>query len=174
MLKRKTEIPGLEYLSDLDCSVRPPVALSHRSPYNHFTAADEKIPLPVVHVNNKPQDIVFPSHSRHLPAKQRPSPVESGKSPCAMSIWRLKFCPDSCAKRDILRSAPCQVPNLKPSLRAASKQGAKPVQFTPETVRTVDNCAHLLDDSQARPASAFGGRKRRRRRTRSAPDRLTV
>jgi hypothetical protein len=100
MLKRKTEIPGLEYLSDLDCSVRPPVALSHRSPYNHFTAADEKIPLPVVHVNNKPQDIVFPSHSRHLPAKQRPSPVESEKSFCTVTIWRLKCSTDACAKFD--------------------------------------------------------------------------
>jgi hypothetical protein len=27
--------------------------------YNPLTAADEKIPLPVVHVNNKPQYLVF-------------------------------------------------------------------------------------------------------------------
>jgi hypothetical protein len=27
--------------------------------YNLLTAADEKIPLPVVHVNNKPQYLVF-------------------------------------------------------------------------------------------------------------------
>jgi hypothetical protein len=29
--------------------------------YNLFTAADEKIPLSVVHVNNKPQYLVFSS-----------------------------------------------------------------------------------------------------------------
>ena len=52
---------------------------------------------------------------------------------------------------------PCLIPNLKPSLRVASKQGAKPVQFTPESVRTVDNRAHLFDESQAPTASAFAG-----------------
>jgi hypothetical protein len=37
--------------------------------YNLFNAADEKIPLSMVHVNKKPQHLVFSLHSRHLPAK---------------------------------------------------------------------------------------------------------
>jgi hypothetical protein len=36
-----------------------PVALDVGSRYNLLTAADEKIPLPVVQVNNKPQYLVF-------------------------------------------------------------------------------------------------------------------
>jgi hypothetical protein len=36
-----------------------PVALYVGSLYNLLTAADEKIPLPVVQVNNKPQYLVF-------------------------------------------------------------------------------------------------------------------
>jgi hypothetical protein len=47
--------------------------------YNPLTAADEKIPLPVVHVNNKPQYLVFRCHSRHLVAKHGHLPVESSK-----------------------------------------------------------------------------------------------
>jgi hypothetical protein len=52
---------------DLDIGVR----------YNPITAADEKIPLSVVQVNNKPQHLVFCLHSRHLLSKQREMPVES-------------------------------------------------------------------------------------------------
>ena len=36
-----------------------PAALHAELRYNPFTAADEKIPLSVVHVNNKPQYLVF-------------------------------------------------------------------------------------------------------------------
>jgi hypothetical protein len=36
-----------------------PAAIHPGSRYNQITAADEKIPLPVVHVNNKPQYLVF-------------------------------------------------------------------------------------------------------------------
>jgi hypothetical protein len=32
--------------------------------YNPFTAADEKIPLSMVHVNIKPQHLVFSLHSQ--------------------------------------------------------------------------------------------------------------
>jgi hypothetical protein len=46
-----------------------------------FTAADEKIPLSVVDVNNKPQYLVFSFHFAHLVRKQRQSPVESSKAP---------------------------------------------------------------------------------------------
>jgi hypothetical protein len=45
-----------------------------------LTAADEKIPLSMGHVNNKPQHIVFCLHSRHLLSKPREFPVESAKS----------------------------------------------------------------------------------------------
>jgi hypothetical protein len=48
---------------------------------NPFTAADEKIPLSVVDVNNKPQYLVFSLHLWHLIRKQRQSPVESSKAP---------------------------------------------------------------------------------------------
>jgi hypothetical protein len=47
---------------------------------NPFTAADEKIPLSVVDVNNKPQYLVFSLHSWNLVRKQRQSPVESSKA----------------------------------------------------------------------------------------------
>jgi hypothetical protein len=45
--------------------------------YSWFTAANEKIPLSVVQVNNKPQYLVFCSRSGHLLAKPRHLPVES-------------------------------------------------------------------------------------------------
>jgi hypothetical protein len=45
--------------------------------YSLITAADEKIPLSVGHVNKKPQYLVFPLHSGHLVAKQGNFPVES-------------------------------------------------------------------------------------------------
>jgi hypothetical protein len=45
--------------------------------YSLFKAADEKIPLSVGHVNNKPQHIVFCCHFPHPPSKPRHSPVES-------------------------------------------------------------------------------------------------
>jgi hypothetical protein len=45
--------------------------------YSLFTAADEKIPLPVVQVNNKPQYLVFQTQIRHPSPKHRHLPVES-------------------------------------------------------------------------------------------------
>jgi hypothetical protein len=48
-----------------------------------FTAADEKIPLSVVDVNNKPQYLVFSFHFAHLVRKQRQLPKESSKAPGA-------------------------------------------------------------------------------------------
>jgi hypothetical protein len=62
------------------CSL--PKALHSSSLYNPLTAADEKIPLPVVHVNNKPQYLVFRCQSLHLVAKHGDLPVESSKQPC--------------------------------------------------------------------------------------------
>jgi len=54
--------------------------------YNPITTADEKIPLSVVHVNKKPQYLVFRAHSGHLFAKHWQFPVESSEQPCAMRI----------------------------------------------------------------------------------------
>jgi hypothetical protein len=55
--------------------------------YSFFTAADEKVPLSVVQVNNKPQYLVFLSHSGHLFSKHRHLPVESLKQPCAARVF---------------------------------------------------------------------------------------
>ena len=49
--------------------------------YSPFTAADEKIPLSMVHVNRKPQYLVFCLRSLHLPAKHGQLPVESSRIP---------------------------------------------------------------------------------------------
>jgi hypothetical protein len=76
------------------------VGISHRSRYNQFTAADEKIALPVVDVNNKPQYLVFRVHSRHPAQKPPDLPVESAKSSCTASVSGLKSCPIPCAKPD--------------------------------------------------------------------------
>jgi hypothetical protein len=42
----------------------PPAGFSPVFSYNPFTAADEKIALSMVHVNSKPQHLVFSLHSR--------------------------------------------------------------------------------------------------------------
>jgi hypothetical protein len=61
-----------------------PVASHAGLGYNLITAADEKIALPVVHVNNKPQYIVFRCRFWHQLAKHGHLPVESSKQPCTM------------------------------------------------------------------------------------------
>jgi hypothetical protein len=61
----------------------PPEAHHSRNRNNPFTAADEKIPLSVVYVNNKPQYIVFSLHSLHLVRKHPHLPVESSIAPSA-------------------------------------------------------------------------------------------
>ena len=61
--------------------------------YNPFTAADEKIPLSMVHVNKKPQYLVFCLHFRHLPSKHGHLPVESSKDPCADADFSLQNLP---------------------------------------------------------------------------------
>jgi hypothetical protein len=58
--------------------------------YNPFTAADEKIALSVVHVNNKPQYLVFCCHLRHPFPKQRELPVESAGHPCGTRISAIQ------------------------------------------------------------------------------------
>jgi hypothetical protein len=65
---------------------RPRAVSLPREHYNLFTAADEKIALSVVHVNNKPQYLVFCCHLPHRFPKQRELPVESAGHPCATRI----------------------------------------------------------------------------------------
>jgi hypothetical protein len=54
-----------------------------QSGYNPITAADEKIALPVVQVNSKPQYLVFALQIPHHIAKYGHLAVESCKPPCA-------------------------------------------------------------------------------------------
>ena len=59
---------------------------SSRLRHNPITAADEKIALSVVHVNKKPQYLVFSAHTGHLVAKHWQLSVESSKQPGAVRI----------------------------------------------------------------------------------------
>ena len=59
--------------------------------YSPLTAADEKIPLSVVRVNNKPQHLVFCWYFAHLLSKHRHLPVESRKRPCLMRCRAVCF-----------------------------------------------------------------------------------
>jgi hypothetical protein len=56
--------------------------------YNPITAADEKIPLSVVHVNKKPQYLVFSVHTGHPVAKHWELPVESSEQPFTVRILK--------------------------------------------------------------------------------------
>jgi hypothetical protein len=56
---RKTGKPGMRNYREHRFVGGLPVALHAGPLYNLLTAADEKIPLPVVQVNNKPQYLVF-------------------------------------------------------------------------------------------------------------------
>jgi hypothetical protein len=67
--------------------------------YNLLTAADEKIPLSVVHVNNKPQYIVFLLQSLHLLRKHGQSSVESLDAPRTARSWAVKFGQFSCNRK---------------------------------------------------------------------------
>jgi hypothetical protein len=62
---------------------------SRRVRYSLFKAADEKVPLSVVRVNNKPQYLVFCSHSLNLPSKHGDLPVESSKYSCTERVSAL-------------------------------------------------------------------------------------
>jgi hypothetical protein len=75
-----------------------PVALHTGSHYNLLTAADEKIALPVVYVNNKPQYIVFLQRLQYPTAKHGHLPVESSKPPFRALFW-CEACTKTCAMR---------------------------------------------------------------------------
>jgi hypothetical protein len=57
-------------------------AFAPRQRYNPFTAADEKIALSVVHVNNKPQHIVFCCHSQYPHPKHWEFACGKRQTPC--------------------------------------------------------------------------------------------
>jgi hypothetical protein len=63
------------------------------SRYSPIKAADEKIPLSVVRVNNKPQHLVFCLCFAHLLSKHRHLPVESSKRPCLARVCAVLFAP---------------------------------------------------------------------------------
>jgi hypothetical protein len=65
----------------------PSCEIGDRFGYNPFTAAVEKIALSMVHVNLKPQHLVFWSHTRHQSAKHRHLPVESSEHPRPARIF---------------------------------------------------------------------------------------
>jgi hypothetical protein len=93
--------------------------------YNPFTAADEKVPLSVVQVNNKPQHLVFSLHSAHPFSKHGHLPVESLKEARRTRISLIKIAPKSMQTR-----LPC--PPLfpfQPRPAAARPQGAETVQI---------------------------------------------
>src|SRR5208283_2950663 len=103
--------------------------------YSPLTAADEKIPLSVVRVNNKPQHLVFWSHFGHLLSKHRHLPVESRKWPC------LARCRAVCVALESGQNScprPLLVPLSKGSPSPASSQGAGLVQNRATPVRIVD------------------------------------
>jgi hypothetical protein len=74
--------------------------------YSPFTAADEKIPLSMVHVNSKPQHLVFWSHTRHPIPKQGQLPVESFRKPRPQRVWRKETGPKPGIMRAFVRSCP--------------------------------------------------------------------
>jgi hypothetical protein len=99
--------------------------------YNPFTAADEKVPLSVVQVNNKPQYLVFSLHSAHPLSKHGHLPVESSKEPSRTRISPVKIAPKSMqfhAPREPFLSL------LQPIPRSAPPQGAQTVQNTHQLV----------------------------------------
>jgi hypothetical protein len=92
-LGRRTGKPGFGKSCELVSFNGLPAAIHAGSRYGLLTAADEKIPLPVVQVNNKPQYLVFQGHLRHPSSKQRHLPVESSMRPDAARTFAADFCP---------------------------------------------------------------------------------
>jgi hypothetical protein len=90
---------------DFSSCICPAAALSPRpglqSRYSPITAADEKIALPVVHVNNKPQYVVFPLRIPHHRSKHGHLAVESSKQPCTTRVFSLVMHQNLC-NRELL------------------------------------------------------------------------
>jgi hypothetical protein len=102
--------------------------------YDPFSAADEKIPLSVVQVNNKPPYLVFCSHSQHLFSKQRRISVESVNSLSGRWLSRAALHPTP-GKPEFLPTATSM---NKVSLRRDKGQEAETVQFGRLPVRVVE------------------------------------
>jgi len=90
-----------------------------------FRAADEKIPLSVVLVNNKPQYLVFSSHFEHPLSKHRQLPVESSKAPCGARVSGVDLPQSQCR----LGAAGRPTFISKAIRRRGWVQGAKTVHF---------------------------------------------
>jgi hypothetical protein len=103
--------------------------------YSPLTAADEKIPLSVVRVNNKPQHLVFCWHFAHLLSKHRHLPVESLKWPCLTRCRAVCFALKSGQRADLW---PISVPLSKVSPLRVPSQGAGVVQNRASPVRIVE------------------------------------
>jgi hypothetical protein len=129
---------------------RSPAVLHAWFRYNPFTAADEKVPLSVVQVNNKPQYIVFSLRFPHHASKHGHLPVESLKSPYWAQISRSDFAPKS-----MQTPAPQPSPSqFQPSPRAPSPQGAKPVQKWLDSVDMWRTALHLPPNLAGTPKLA--------------------
>ena len=94
--------------------------------YSPFTAADEKIPLSMVRVNNKPQYLVFCSHSRHLLSKHGHLACGKLKRPCRTRVRRSGMPQNQCQTR-LWPLRPLSYP--KPSPVPSPIQGAETVQM---------------------------------------------
>ena len=103
--------------------------------YSPFKAADEKIPLSMVRVNNKPQHLVFCWCFTHLLSKHCRLPVESRKQPCLARCRAVRFALKS---GQIAGPRPIPVPPSEGSPSQAPSQGAELVQNRPSPVRIVD------------------------------------
>ena len=111
-----------------------PAGFSAHSRYSLFKAADGKIALSVVHVNNKPQHIVFCLHSPHLFSKQRRLLVESANGLGECGVPKAALPPNRCnpgtrGKYPLLHKA---------SPSGDRGQGAEMVQIWSHSVRNVE------------------------------------
>jgi hypothetical protein len=142
---------------------RLPAALFASFRYSLVKVADEKIPLSVVQVNNKPQYLVFWSHSQHLVVKHGHLPVESSKCPCFARTWVSIFAQFPSSIRDassVPQGSICPVRHHpKASPGQSRTQGAGMVQISHLAVRTVD----IQGSFRVRPSGGHGRCFSRRR-----------
>jgi hypothetical protein len=80
--------------------------------YNPMTAADEKVPLSVGHVNKKPLHLVFHAHFAYPLSKHRHLPVESREQACSKRVFVFKFAH--------FAPNPQQSPATKPAIQPTS------------------------------------------------------
>ncbi|MGB0063817.1 MAG: hypothetical protein WBP85_05170 [Terracidiphilus sp.] len=117
--------------------------------YSLITAADEKIPLSVVHVNNKPQYLVFSWYLEHPLSKHGCLTVETRKQPSPTQAAGY-FCIEIGAYP--VFPAPIDLPLTicKPSPSQDLAQGAGSVQFAGRTVGVVDKWGFEKQHAKAR------------------------